>query len=81
MPDNNRKVLSDSIISKLNDIYTFKFDESSNLIITTLKNCKRVTNHDANKSFLIFSKKLGRKIIFSIEDINFWKEFQKEPNL
>lgn len=81
MPDNNRKVLSDSIISKFNEIYKFTYDEDSNTIVTTLKDCKRVTNHDANNSFLILSKKLGRKIIFSIEDINFWKEFQKDPKL
>lgn len=81
MPDNNRKVLSDSIVGTLNGIYKFILDEKNGVIITTLTNCKRVTNHDANKSFLIISKKLGRKIIFSIEDINYWKEFQKDPNL
>lgn len=77
MPDHNRKVLSDPIIARLNTLYTFTFEPEKNVIVTTLSTCKRVTEHDADKPFVVISRWLGnKKITFTMLDINIWKELQ-----
>lgn len=81
MPDNNRKVLSSSILCRLNAIYQFTYDKENNVITTTLSTCKRTTTHDANKAFLINSKHLRKKITFTIDEIEMWKSFQSDKKL
>lgn len=81
MPDNNRKVLSDNVIRELNSIYTFEYDKQTETITTNIINSNRRTKHDANKSFLIFSKKLCKKFEFTLVDINFWKLFMNNEKL
>lgn len=76
MPDNNRKVLSDAEIARLNTLYTFVYDAERNVITTQLSTCKRTTEHNADKPFIVISKWLGKKVSFSIDSINIWKELQ-----
>lgn len=81
MPDNNRKVLSDEVIARLNTLYTFTYNPEKNVIVTSLSTCRRVTEHDADKSFIVISKWLGRKVTFSLDSITIWKEFQADKRL
>lgn len=81
MPDNNRKVIYESLISKLNDTYKFSYDKTDNTIIVSLATCKRITKHDANKAFLLNAKKFKKKFVFSIIDINIFKAFQENKRL
>lgn len=77
MPDNNRKVLSDFEIEKLEAAYFFTFDAEANMIYTNLTSCKKITAHDADKSFHINARKLKHKIVFSLDAIKLWIDFQQ----
>ena len=81
MPDNNRKVLSESMLCKLNNLYTFTYDAQTNTIITHVSTCKRQTAHNADEPFLIISKRLNKNIIFNLETINMWITLQDTKSL
>lgn len=81
MPDNHRKALSDIAVQKLDNIYYFEYDKERNIITTRLTTCKKATEHDASKPFHINAKKLGRKVVFSMDAINIWKGFQNDKKL
>ena len=76
MPDNNRKVLSDLLIDKLNATYYFEYDETDNTVVTKLYSSKKTTKHKADQSFHINAKRIGVKIVFSVETIEIWRQFQ-----
>lgn len=76
MPDNHRKVLSDLLIDKLNATYYFEYDPTDNTVITKLYSCKKATKHDASASFHINAKRIGVKIVFSVEAISIWQQLQ-----
>lgn len=80
MPDHNRKVLPDVIIARLNTLYTFTYEPERNVIVTTLSTCKRVTEHDADKPFVVISRLLGKKLTFNLMDIEIWKELQSNKS-
>ena len=80
MPDNNRKLLEPSFIAKLELMYKFKYIPERNIIETTFPNSIKVTERPADKGFLIIVKKFGKKIIFNLDVIEFWKEFQSDPD-
>ena len=74
---NNVKLLTERQLEKFNEKYQFALDEDDN-IVATLSNYGRVTKHDSKKGFSINSD--IRKITFSTEAIEFWKELKKETN-
>ena len=78
MPDNNRKVLSEGTLLKFESIYDFVFDKETNEIITCITYSERKTAHNANEKFSINCKSLKRKVTFSIDAINIWKDFQDD---
>lgn len=78
MPDNNRKVLSKDVLKQLREIYSFEYNENTGQIITRLTTCNRVTKHVAFNKFSINCKRLRKKITFSLDAINIWKETSKE---
>lgn len=80
MPDNHRKLLEPSFIAKLELMYKFKYIPERNIIETTFPNSIKVTERPADKGFLIIVKKFGKKIIFNLDVIEFWKEFQSDPD-
>lgn len=81
MPDNNRKVLGYSMLTKLNAIYQFEYNKECDTIITKLSTCNRVTIHAADKPFLINSKRLKKKITFTLDEIDMWKYFLTDKKL
>lgn len=81
MPDNNRKILSNYNLTMLELNSYFTYDPVRNVIITNFYNLQKTTEHPANKGFIMFSKKLGKKITFGIEAINIWIKFQSDENL
>lgn len=72
---NNVKLLTERQLEKFNEKYRFALDEDDNIVVTLL-NYGRVTKHDSKKGFSINSD--IRKVTFSIEAIEFWKELKKE---
>lgn len=81
MPDNNRRVLSDSVLSRLKAIYSFEYNAEDNVIITRLSTCKKTTIHDASQQFHINCRRLKKKVVFSMDAINIWKDFSKDKKL
>lgn len=78
---NNYRVLSESMLSKLNEMYTFKYNCDDNTIIVSNKTNVRTTIHDADKPFVILSKKFHKKILFNEMDLKYYKDFQKDDTL
>ena len=81
MPDNNRRVLNDSTLSRLKAIYSFEYLPEDNLIITKLSTCKKTTAHNASRQFHINCRRLKKKVVFSMEAIEIWKDFSKDKKL
>lgn len=81
MPNNNIKILSERVIFRLESLYYFVYVPDKKIIETHLPNSKKVTQHSSENSFLIISKTLQKKIIFSLEAIQFWISFRTEENL
>lgn len=72
---NNVKLLTGRQLEKFNEKYRFTLDEDDNIVVT-LSNYGRVTKHDSKKGFSINSD--IRKITFSIDAIELWKELKEE---
>ena len=81
MPDNNRKVLSERMIIALEQMYSFDYDETTNEIITKLSTCKKQTRHSLDKAFPLNVKSLRKKIVFSAEVLQMWKDFRTDKKL
>lgn len=71
MAKNNIKLLSKTQFERINSKYTFTIEDDK--IIVGLTTCARKTAHDIDKPFHINAKKI-RKVCFSIEAINIWRE-------
>lgn len=80
MPDNHRRLLDASLIARLGLMYDFNYIPEENIIRCYFPNSKKVIDRPADKSFQIFVQKFGKKIIFNLEAINFWKDFQSDSN-
>lgn len=76
MPANNRKLLEESFIAKLELMYKFSYNLREDVIVTTFPNSTKVMKRPADKGFLIIVKKFGKKITFNLDAINIWKELQ-----
>ena len=76
MAGNNRKVLSEAVIAKLNSLYTFVYNTSTNTIDVKLSSKNRTTQHSADNSFQLNLKRFRKKITFSLTDIDVWKKCQ-----
>lgn len=81
MPDNNRKVISPTMLDNLNSIYYFEYDKIYDVVITHLRHYNKVTIHDAKKPFIIICKKYNKKITFNIDAITIWKSFVDDKDL
>lgn len=81
MPDNHRKLLEPNFIEKLKLMYEFVYIPERNIIETHFPKLNKITERPADKKFLILVKKFGKKIIFNLDVIEFWKEFQQTENL
>ena len=81
MPDNHRKLLDPNFISRLELMYEFTYIPERNIIQTTFPNSKKIVERPADKKFLILVKKFGKKIIFNLDVIDFWKDFQRSSEL
>ena len=81
MAGNNRKVLSESLLAKLNTMYSFTYDTNDNTVNVKLASRNRITKHDADNSFQLNLKQFGKKITFSVLDIEVWKRCQKDSKL
>lgn len=79
MPDNNRKVISNYIMDRLNAIYNFSYDKQTDKIMVSLTTSSRVTVHDGNKPFSINAVRLDQKVTFHENEIKIWKELQSDP--
>lgn len=75
MARNNIKLLTNSQRVALNDKYIF--EHKDNMILVKLHDYGRITAHPDDKPFSINSS--IRKITFSIDAINIWKELYKDP--
>ncbi len=71
MSKNNIKLLTTTQLDALRDKYSFELVDSEILVRTTT--IKRITRHPDNASFHINARPI-RKVSFSIEAINIWKE-------
>lgn len=81
MPDNNRKILSNKMIEELEQFYYFIYDKEKDTITTKIVGCERKAIHEGNKPFEINSKRFRKKITFSVDCLNIWKQFQEDPKL
>lgn len=78
MPDNHRKVLSEGILLKFESMYNIVLNEDANTIDVCIAYSKRITPHKADEKFSINCKSLKRKITFSLDVIDIWKNLQKD---
>lgn len=76
MMRNNVKLLTDTQLRLFMHRYQIDYDGTNIIVKPRLK--KRYTHHDANKPFHINAKNL-RKICFTMDAINIWKELYN-PN-
>ena len=81
MPDNNRKILTKKILDELNQKYVITYNEATTEINVGFRTSKRVTIHSSNAPFFILNKTLKKKVVFSLDAINIWKDFQKDSKM
>lgn len=81
MPGNNRKVLQNYELCRLETFYNFTYNRENQTIVTHLTTNSKTTEHSLNKPFKLNVRLLNNHLTFNKDVLEIWKDFQDHPNL
>lgn len=81
MARNNIKILTDEQLTILTNKYRFALDEQTSKILVRTAGYSKVTCHLSTEPFSINAKSLKRKVCFSLNAIEIWKNLKNRYSL